>query len=80
MGLSGDQLKYLAQAKGVVKASRRDLAPVMATKRDGATTVAGTIVAAELAEIPIFVTGGIGMCPPLDCSTSSTLIFVHTPD
>ncbi|KAG7304452.1 hypothetical protein JYU34_011396 [Plutella xylostella] len=60
VGLSPDQLSYLAQARGVVKASRRDLAPVLAAGADGATTVAGTIVAAELAGIPVFVTGGIG--------------------
>lgn len=60
MGLTEEQLGYLARAKGVVKASRRDLAPVMAAQQDGATTVAGTIIAAELADIPVFVTGGIG--------------------
>nr|XP_026485162.1 pseudouridine-metabolizing bifunctional protein C1861.05 [Vanessa tameamea] len=60
IGLTRDQLQYLAKAKGVIKASRRDLAPVMAARQDGATTVAGTIIAAELADIPIFVTGGIG--------------------
>ncbi|KAL4705043.1 hypothetical protein ACJJTC_009831 [Scirpophaga incertulas] len=60
IGLSEDQIKELSQAKSAVKASRRDLAPIMATGLDGATTVAGTIVAAELADIPIFVTGGIG--------------------
>lgn len=60
IGLSEDQLSYLAQAKGVVKASRRDLAPIAAAKLDGATTVAGTIIAAQLADIPVFVTGGIG--------------------
>lgn len=60
IGLTEEQLHYLAQAKGVVKASRRDLAPIAAAKLDGATTVAGTIIAAELADIPIFVTGGIG--------------------
>ncbi|XP_039745454.1 pseudouridine-5'-phosphate glycosidase isoform X2 [Pararge aegeria] len=60
VGLTNEQLEYLAHAKGVVKASRRDLAPVIAAKQDGATTVAGTIIAAELADIPIFVTGGIG--------------------
>ena len=32
----------------------------MATQLDGATTVAGTIIAAQLADIPVFVTGGIG--------------------
>lgn len=61
IGLSEDELTYLAQAKGVVKASRRDLAPIAAAKLDGATTVAGTIIAAQLADIPVFVTGGIGV-------------------
>ncbi|XP_063393632.1 uncharacterized protein LOC134678852 [Cydia fagiglandana] len=60
VGLSQEQLEYLARAKGVVKASRRDLAPVAAAGLDGATTVAGTLVAADLADIPVFVTGGIG--------------------
>nr|XP_032516153.1 pseudouridine-metabolizing bifunctional protein C1861.05 [Danaus plexippus plexippus] len=60
VGLSKTQLEYLAKAKGVIKASRRDMAPVMAKKMDGATTVAGTIIASELACIPVFVTGGIG--------------------
>ncbi|KAJ0181204.1 hypothetical protein K1T71_003289 [Dendrolimus kikuchii] len=60
VGLTKDQLQYLAEAKGVIKTSRRDFAPVMAGKLDGATTVAGTIIAAELADIPVFVTGGLG--------------------
>ncbi|XP_045542630.1 pseudouridine-metabolizing bifunctional protein C1861.05 [Papilio machaon] len=60
VGLTQQQLQYLAQAKGVVKTSRRDLAPVMAGCQDGATTVAGTIIASELADIDVFVTGGIG--------------------
>lgn len=64
VGLSEEQIRYLAQAEGVVKASRRDLAPVVAERRDGATTVAGTIIAADLADIPVFVTGGIGELPP----------------
>ncbi|XP_049887335.1 uncharacterized protein LOC126381856 [Pectinophora gossypiella] len=60
IGLTEQQLQYLAKAKGVVKASRRDLAPVAAARKDGATTVAGTLVATQLADIPVFVTGGIG--------------------
>lgn len=60
VGLSEQELKYLAEARGVVKASRRDLAVVVAKRQDGATTVAGTLIAAELADIPVFVTGGIG--------------------
>ncbi|CAH2068627.1 unnamed protein product, partial [Iphiclides podalirius] len=60
VGLTEEQLQYLAKAEGVVKASRRDLAPIMASGVDGATTVAGSIVTAELADIDVFVTGGIG--------------------
>lgn len=60
VGLTKEQIERLAQTTDAVKASRRDLAPVAAARLDGATTVAGTIVAAELADIPIFVTGGIG--------------------
>ncbi|CAG9782998.1 unnamed protein product [Diatraea saccharalis] len=60
IGLTENQLRNLAQARGVIKASRRDLAPILAAKLDGATTVAGTIIAAELADIPIFATGGLG--------------------
>ncbi|HBI03814.1 MAG TPA: pseudouridine-5-phosphate glycosidase, partial [Paenibacillaceae bacterium] len=36
------------------------LAYLIATKKKGATTVAATMICAELAGIPIFVTGGIG--------------------
>ncbi|XP_045504329.1 pseudouridine-5'-phosphate glycosidase isoform X2 [Colias croceus] len=60
VGLTSSQLENLAQSKGAIKASRRDLAMVMADGLDGATTVAGTIIAAELAKIAVFVTGGIG--------------------
>ncbi|XP_045489288.1 pseudouridine-metabolizing bifunctional protein C1861.05 [Pieris rapae] len=60
IGLTRTQLEYLAQAKDVIKTSRRDLAMVVAGNQDGATTVAGTIISAELADIPVFVTGGIG--------------------
>ena len=40
--------------------SRRDLAETIATNRIGATTVASTMICAELAGIQFFVTGGIG--------------------
>ncbi|XP_059049149.1 uncharacterized protein LOC131844312 isoform X2 [Achroia grisella] len=60
VGLTKVQLEYLAQSKNALKASRRDLAPIAAAGLDGATTVAGTLIAAELADIPIFVTGGLG--------------------
>ncbi|CAH2099878.1 unnamed protein product [Euphydryas editha] len=60
IGLTQEKIQYLAKARGVIKTSRRDIAAVVAAKRDGATTVAGTIIASELADIPVFVTGGIG--------------------
>ena len=43
-----------------MKVSRRDYPFVIAGKRDGATTVAGTMIAAKMAGIKLFVTGGIG--------------------
>ncbi|MCM2561186.1 pseudouridine-5'-phosphate glycosidase [Lutimaribacter sp. EGI FJ00015] len=59
-GLTGPQLEALAQAKGVAKLSRADLAVCMAQGRTGATTVAATMIGAQLAGIEVFATGGIG--------------------
>jgi pseudouridine-5'-phosphate glycosidase len=44
----------------VRKVSRRDFASVIASRGLGATTVAGTMMAASFASIPVFATGGIG--------------------
>ncbi|WP_339249877.1 pseudouridine-5'-phosphate glycosidase [Sporosarcina sp. FSL W8-0480] len=60
VGLSDDELEMFGNSQGVAKASRRDLAYLLATKQLGATTVATTMIAAALANIKIFVTGGIG--------------------
>lgn len=60
IGLSPDQLATLAQARGVWKLSRADLPVAMALGRTGATTVAATMIAAHLAGIAVFATGGIG--------------------
>ncbi|WP_243355269.1 pseudouridine-5'-phosphate glycosidase [Bacillus litorisediminis] len=60
IGLSQDEIKQLAYSKDVIKASRRDLPYILAQKKNGATTVAGTMICAQLAGIPLFVTGGIG--------------------
>jgi len=62
IGLTDDQLEYLGQQAGKVvrKCSRRDIPIAIAQGEDGATTVAGTMIAAHLAGIPIFATGGIG--------------------
>ncbi len=60
IGLEDAQLSQLAQAKGVAKLSRADIAACIATKGTGATTVAATMIAAHLAGIAVFATGGIG--------------------
>lgn len=60
IGLTEEQLDTLARAKGVAKLSRADLAACMATGGTGATTVAATMIAARLAGIDVFATGGIG--------------------
>lgn len=60
VGLTPEEIEYLGQAEGVVKVSRRDYPMVIANKLDGATTVAGTMIAAQMAGIKVFVTGGIG--------------------
>ncbi|HEX8785655.1 MAG TPA: pseudouridine-5'-phosphate glycosidase [Telluria sp.] len=60
VGLSEQQLELLGQSKDAMKVSRRDLAYVLATGKLGATTVAATMICAQLAGIEVFVTGGIG--------------------
>ena len=60
VGLTGEEVERLAEAGDVVKVSRADLAAVVASKRAGATTVAGTMVIAAMAGIRTFATGGIG--------------------
>lgn len=60
VGLSNDELEGLGNSDNVAKASRRDLPYLLATKQTGATTVAATMICAELAGIKIFATGGIG--------------------
>lgn len=59
VGMSETQLETFAQTP-CVKVSRRDLSTVVGLKKDGATTVATTMLIAHLAGIQIFVTGGIG--------------------
>lgn len=60
IGLCKEDLKTLATAKNVAKVSRRDFAAVIAEGEIGATTVASTMICAEMAGIKFFVTGGIG--------------------
>jgi pseudouridine-5'-phosphate glycosidase len=60
VGLNDEQLERLGTAQDAIKVSRRDLAYVLSRKLLGATTVAATMICAELAGIEVFVTGGIG--------------------
>ncbi|KAL3529985.1 hypothetical protein ACH5RR_009307 [Cinchona calisaya] len=61
VGLSSEQLEVLAKlGKKVRKTARRDIAHVVATRGNGATTVSATMIFASMVGIPIFVTGGIG--------------------
>ena len=61
VGLTPAEIDALGQAGfSVTKTSRRDLPFVLANKHMGATTVAGTMIAAHLAGIHFFATGGIG--------------------
>ena len=60
IGLDDEQLDALGQSSGAMKLSRADLAFALATGRTGSTTVAATMIAAHLAGIEVFATGGIG--------------------
>ncbi len=61
VGCSKEQIEHLGK-KGlaVTKASRRDLPVLLSRGEDGATTVTTTIIAANLAGVKVFATGGIG--------------------
>lgn len=59
-GLTEEELVRMCRAEGVIKASRRDLPIVVAKKQTAATTVATTMILANLAGVHVFATGGIG--------------------
>ncbi len=60
VGLRPDEIEFMATSKEIVKASRRDIPIVISRKLHAATTVAGTMICANLAGIKLFATGGIG--------------------
>ena len=60
VGLTPEELEIMCRADGVGKVSRRDVAVYLATGKTGATTVATTMMLAEMAGIKVFATGGIG--------------------
>lgn len=60
VGLTRDEVESLGKSHDVVKTSRRDIPFILSKGLDGATTVASTMIIADLAGIRIFATGGIG--------------------
>jgi len=60
VGLKRSELEFMATSKDILKASRRDLAVIVAQGLNGATTVAATMIIAERTGIKVFATGGIG--------------------
>jgi pseudouridylate synthase len=60
IGLDHDTIDKLAQKTDVMKLSRADIAFCIAQRKHGSTTVAATMIAAHLAGIAVFATGGIG--------------------
>lgn len=60
IGLQPEQIELLGTTDEVLKVSRKDFAYALAMERIGATTVCGTMMAAHLAGIPVFATGGVG--------------------
>ncbi len=60
-GLSPEEIEYLGKSgRKVAKVSRRDLAAIVASGADGATTVTTTMIIAHMAGIKVFAPGGIG--------------------
>ncbi|MCF7948094.1 MAG: pseudouridine-5'-phosphate glycosidase [Spirochaetaceae bacterium] len=60
VGLSKEQIEFLGKSENIKKASRRDIPVILAEGSHAATTVAATMIAAALAGIHVFATGGIG--------------------
>ena len=60
IGLTKAEIDELANNRKISKCSRRDVAPLLALKQNGATTVATTMMFAHMAGIKVFATGGIG--------------------
>ena len=60
-GLTRDEIEYLGKkGMAVTKVSRRDIPVIVAKGADGASTVATTMIIADMAGIRVFATGGIG--------------------
>lgn len=60
VGLTEEDLNFMATSKDIEKCSTRDYAYIVANKKNGATTVATTVLTCSLVGIKFFSTGGIG--------------------
>ena len=60
VGLNAEELELMCKAENIAKASRRDVAVYLTNGQTAATTVATTMLIADLAGIRVFATGGIG--------------------
>ncbi len=61
VGMTAEEIEYLGKAgQAVIKTSRRDIPFIVAKQADGATTVASTMILAQMAGVKVFATGGIG--------------------
>jgi pseudouridine-5'-phosphate glycosidase len=60
IGMTDEDIERFASTPGIPKVSSRDMPVVLAEGAMGATTVASSLVAAHLAQIPFFASAGIG--------------------
>jgi pseudouridylate synthase len=60
IGLTKEEIETFATSSSIIKVSRRDIPYALSSKKMGATTIAGTMVASNLAGIKVFATGGLG--------------------
>ena len=60
IGLTKDEIEKLGKNTTAIKVSRKDIPYCIANNFTGSTTVAGTMFLANLANIKVFATGGIG--------------------
>ncbi|MBY7142109.1 pseudouridine-5'-phosphate glycosidase [Virgibacillus sp. NKC19-3] len=60
IGLTEDEIELLGKSPNAFKTSIHDIPSVLSSNQIGATTVAATMYASELAGIRFFATGGLG--------------------
>jgi pseudouridine-5'-phosphate glycosidase len=60
IGMTHEEMDQFANSRSIPKVSNRDLCAVLANRGKGATTVASTVLLAELANIDFFASAGIG--------------------